>query len=182
MQRFFHTMYASAIPVRWRVMLNVEPCDRMSACAESARKLISLIQRHHGTPQRDLLNTDDDIIAAITTHHPRDLIMKLLNHDGLLLGNYACNTLAVLTVHEAIRSLLWATPTDTATLEYLEALEKDLLLPDRYPSPEGEAAKHVQLLTLKHLGRGVDYVVLQNTHRRSTTTTATTTTATTARL
>lgn len=97
-----------------------------------------------------------------------DTVMKLLNHDGILLGMQRCNSLALLTVYEAIRVVMAGeiqSETTKATLEFLEATEKELLS-DRYGPPAARDADHVQLLTLKHMGRGVDYLVLQKSLKK----------------
>ena len=157
MQYYLQAWYARVMPVEWRVQLSSEKCDRMSTCAQRARDIIGVIQRykliHH-----EYSRLDDDVVRS---EDKCENIMKLLNHDGLLLGKGRCNTLALQTVYEAIRVVLMDSRSRDAegSLEYLEALEKELLS-EHFRAPSTENADHVRLLSLKHMGRGIDYLML----------------------
>ena len=165
-----------------------EKCDRMSACAHSARKIVEFI-RHQGLPHRmnkTVIGTIEEANGEANweangeangeegedeqDEESVDAVLKILNHDALLLGRQRCNTLALQTVHEAIRATLadQRTSENDMVLEYLECAEKELLS-KRFQGPSYDTAEHVHLLSLKHMGRGVDYLVLQMAQRRTQT-------------
>ena len=180
MQHYIQAWYKQVVPVRWRVQLGAEKCDRMSTCAQTARKIIEIIQRREDKSSRQTnyyhqqhysaADDDDDttIFSSGSSDKTPENILKLLNHDGILLGQQQCNTLALLTLYEAIRIVLleeMQSKATTQTLERLESIERDLLS-DRFRPTPADMADHIHLLSLKHMGRGVEYLVLQQSMKK----------------
>lgn len=151
------SLYARAVPARYRAQLARERCDAHSACGRGAAALLQLLERDAHMEQSSAALRSWCRCGLMAATYER--LIAELDHEQLL-SEHGCSALAVLTVHEALRTCAGAR---VISNDYIAALERvELHLREFYNvEPQTQAARDkARLLRPKHLGHGVEYLRL----------------------
>ena len=153
MHKWAKSQYQQLVPMPWRVMFTHPQCDPQSTCCTASAELVKCINRDYARSQ-----------------DREDAIMALLNHEKLLDRPLMYNTLALLTIHEAVQTVVQLDETtENPTLKKLRELE-DRLMAAPYREPPRHQSQNMQLFYLKHIGDGIGYLKLQKQAASTTST------------
>jgi hypothetical protein len=152
MQQWAKTQYQQLLPLHLRVYWSHPKCDPQSTCVIAAGELIKCMTRDQPR-SRDR----------------EEALLKILNHEGVLDSPSLYNTLALLTIHEAVQLTLQSGDESIQACLILEEL-KELeckLSKSPYRQPPADQAPFMQLLWLKHVGDGIGFLKMQKAQKLS---------------
>lgn len=124
--------------------LQEDVCDQQSACAKAAREIVVLIERKKDTADQNRLVKEE--------------ILLILDHDQLL-TEYRCHALALLTLAEAHRQLLYNAGScaySASSRVFLEELQ--VFVRQHFLSPGDMEEDELKVLVPKHVGNGMKYL------------------------
>ena len=107
MQQWAKTQYQQLLPLHLRVYMSHPKCDPQSTCVIAAGELMKCMTRDHAR-SRDR----------------EEALLKILNHEGVLDSPSLYNTLALLTIHEAVQLTLQSGDESTQSCLILEELKQ----------------------------------------------------------